>query len=190
MSPSSTLSFTLVVIIFLCLGSGSTSAQDEFRVIRVLNPNLARTLADVCAVSAGARDLVDRLERSDLLIHVVALGMDRQRQFIGTTRFVTSAGGRRILRVAVDERLPVDRRAAALAHELQHAAEIADAAHVADQASFAALYREIGYPSGGDPHANCFETPEAIRAGARVLDEFRNAAGRLRRRGRMTAEGK
>ena len=82
---------------------------------------------------------------------------------------------------------PADRRAAALGHELQHAVEIADAAWVVDHASFAALYRDIGYESGGDLHANCFETPEAIRLGARVLAEFRAAAGNARREARAAA---
>lgn len=131
--------------------------------------------------------MIDRLERSDLLIHVVVMRPDRARAFTGTTHFVTRAGGRRFLRVTIDERLPADRRAAALAHELQHAAEVADAAFAIDGETFAALYRDIGYESGSDPHANCFETPEAIRVGARVLEEFRAAASSARREARATA---
>ena len=115
------------------------------------------------------------------------MGMDHRRTFTGTLQFVVRAGGRRLLRITIDERLAADRRAAALAHELQHAAEIADATFVVDQASFAALYREIGHESGGDPHTNCFETPEAVRFGARVLSEFRAAASSARREARTAA---
>lgn len=190
MSFSSTRWFTLVGIIWWCLGGTATSAQGELRVLRILSAELAHTLTDLYAVSPGARRLVDRLERSDLLIHVLGMGFDRERRFIGTTRFVVNAGGRRYLRITVDQRLPADRRAAALAHELQHAVEVADAAVVVDHASFAALYREIGHVSGGDPLANCFETLAAIRVGARVLEEFRAASGLARREGRVAGEGR
>ena len=88
--------------------------------------------------------------------------------FTGTTHFVTTTTGRRILRITVDERLHRDRRAAALAHELQHAVEVARYRSVIDQVTFKDRYRAIGYPSGADPHANCFETSEALRVGETV----------------------
>ena len=166
--------------------ANSLNAEHARDVVRVLHPALTGTLDEVYAASPIARKLIDRLERSDLLIHVVGMGMDHRRTFTGTMRFVVRAGGRRLLRIAIDERLAADRRAAALAHELQHASEIADAAFVVDHTSFAELYRDIGYESGGDPHANCFETPEAVRVGARVLEEFRAAASSARRNARAT----
>ena len=178
-----------MIVVLLAANSLNADAGD---VVRVLHPALTRTFDDVYAASPSARKLIDRLERSDLLIHVVGMGMDmdRRRTFTGTMQFVVRAGGRRLLRIAIDERLAADRRAAALAHELQHAAEIADAAFVVDHASFAALYRDIGHESGGDPQANCFETLAAIRVGARVLEEFRAASGPARREGRTAREGR
>ena len=168
-------------MIVVALAANSLNAEGRHRVVRVLHEGLAQTLDDVYAASPSARTLIDRLERSDLLIHVVGMGMDSRRTFTGTMHFVVRAGGRRLLRITIDQRLAVDRRAAALAHELQHAAEIADAAFVIDHASFAALYREIGHESGDDPNANCFETVAAIRVGTRVLEEFRAATGAARR---------
>ena len=80
-----------------------------------------------------------------------------------------------MLRIAVDDTLPDDRRAAALAHELYHALEVARATWVIDAAGFAALYRRIGYQSGGNPHADCYETTAAVRAGRQVFAELRAA---------------
>src|SRR5687768_15342055 len=142
MVPSSTISFApsfIVTVMVVALAASSLNATGRRDVVRVLHPALSRTLEDVYAASPSARTLIDRLERSDLLIHVVGMGMDRRMTFTGTMQFVVRAGGRRLLRIAIDDRLPADRRAAALAHELQHAAEIAAAAWVIDQASFTAL---------------------------------------------------
>jgi hypothetical protein len=189
MSSSSTISFAhsvIIAVMVVALDSSSLNADARRDVVRVLHPALTKTLDDVYAASPSARKLIDRLERSDLLIHVVGMGMKHRRPFTGTMRFVVRAGGRRLLRITVDERLAADRRAAALAHELQHAEEVADAAFVVDHASFAALYREIGHESGDDSNANCFETVAAIRAGTRVLAEFRAAASSARHEARAT----
>jgi hypothetical protein len=48
----------------------------------------------------------------------------------------------------------------------------------------------IGYESGGDPHANCFETPGAIRVGARVLEEFRAVVSSARREARASVSAR
>ena len=185
-TPSSTHAVAIVTLV-LVFGAALLATEDRRRVIRVLDPDLAVTLDHLYRVSSSGKTLIDRLERSDLLIHVIVMRPDRVRGFTGTTHFVTRAGARRFLRITIDDRLPADRRAAALAHELQHAVEIADAAFAIDHASFAALYRDIGYESGGAPQANCFETTEAIRVGARVLTEFRAAASSARREARAAA---
>ena len=193
MYSSTTLSFAILLIVLICAESSTAGKPDWERVLRPLDAELAQTLAQLHAVSPGTRDLVDRLERSDLLIHIVAMGpigADRGK-LAGTTRFVVATGGRRLLRITVDERLPADLRAAALAHELQHAVEVANAPAVVDLESFGALYREHGYESGGDSQANCFDTPQAVRVGAQVLEEFRAAvkAARRERRTAVTANG-
>jgi hypothetical protein len=162
---------SMLAMVVLASAAPAASRTD---VIRILDSCLTGTFHDMYAASPAARRLVDRLERSDLVLHVVSKPFDR-RPFTGTMTFVVRAGGRRFLRIAIDARLPPDRRAAALAHELQHALEVADDTTVVDHASFATLYRRIGHESGGDSAANCFETVAALRTGARVLAEFRAA---------------
>jgi hypothetical protein len=191
MYSSTTLSFAIFLIVLICAESSTAGTPEWSRVLRPLDAELAQTLTQLHAVSPGARHLVDRLKRSNLLIHIVAMGPNRNGKLTGTTRFVVTTGGRRLLRITVDERLPADLRAAALAHELQHAVEVANAPAVVDHESFAALYRERGYESGGDPQAVCFDTPEAVRVGARVLEEFRTAVSDARqdRRAAVPANG-
>lgn len=127
-------------------------------------------------LSLKLRAIVDELERSNLIIHVEPMGIDSSRQFSGTMRFVDAAGGRRFLRITIDERLSADQRAAALGHELQHALEVARSGSVVDQASFADLYRRIGNESGPYCDAVCYETDDAQRVGAIVLADVRTAA--------------
>lgn len=179
--------FITLAIFVITLPSLATAKAPSLPAIRVLSPVLSRALADLCAASPTARAIVDELVHSDLVIHVVPLGPARRGQFTGATHFVVRAGGRRLIRVAVDQMLPHDHRAAALAHELYHALEVARTGWVVDHPSFAALFRRIGRPSGGDPHGECFETVAAVRVTAAVLRELRVAADRLRRNRRWAA---
>ena len=104
-------------------------------------------------------------------------------------RFVHASGGRRFLRITINQRLADDQRAAALAHELQHALEVARAESVIDKASFADLYKRIGIESGADHHAPCYETDNAKLVGAIVLGEVRTAAAVARRAIRLASAG-
>ena len=189
MYSSPARSFAALLIMLMCAESSTASAVEWRRVLRPLDAELTRTLAQLYAVSPEARNLIDRLERSDLLIHIVPMGPNGNGNLAGSMRFVVTTGGRRLLRITVDKRLPADLRAAALAHELQHATEVANAPAVVDRESFAALYSEHGYKSGGDPQADCFDTPEAVRVGARVLEEFHAAVSGARQERRTAVSG-
>jgi hypothetical protein len=151
-----------------------TADAQPVAVVRVLDSRLARTLSEAVRRSPTLRALVDELERSDLIVHVTGrppLEPHRlTRRLAGTLQFVTATPARRFLRITVDESLPPARRAAALAHELWHALEVANAREVVDHASFAALYRHIGHPSGG--HARWYDTNGAVNAGETVRLEL------------------
>jgi hypothetical protein len=179
----------LVVLFSLSFASVAHADPHPVSVIRIMNSTLAETLTELHEVSPTARAIVSELDRSDLVIHVMPLPPVRRRLFTGTTHFVTSVGGRRIVRVAVDQTLPDDRRAAALAHELYHALEVARATWVVDRDGFAKLYRSIGHKSGGDQHTECYETPAAVNAGLRARAEFRSAVAASRDRSRASVNG-
>src|ERR1700719_2272548 len=89
------------------------------------------------------RGLVDRLNRSDLIVWVdyeflPPVGLAAR------LLFMTSAGGRRYLYLGIDGRLNSTQQLAFPGHELQHAVEIAGAAEVVDPLSLEHLYRRIG----------------------------------------------
>lgn len=143
--------------------------------MRFVTPRLEDTLSAGMRVSPALRAIVHRLERSDLIVHVQGMRLDSRVPLSGAMRFVHAAGGRRFLRIAIDERLSGDLRVAALAHELYHALEVAVTPSVIDRVTFAGLYQRIGYESSGHRQGVCYETDGARRAGAAVLAELRMA---------------
>src|SRR5918994_7515616 len=101
---------SLAVILFTITFSSAAAADPTSPpVIRVLHPRLTATLDVLYSSSSSARDIVDELESTDLIVHVVALTPSRRHEFTGTTHFVVAAGRRRVLRLAVDETLSDDR---------------------------------------------------------------------------------
>jgi hypothetical protein len=168
-------------IVSICLTASPAHAEDPDSVIRPLNSVLASTLRTSYDASATVRAIVDELERSDLLVHVIAMAPERRRYFAGAMQFVVKSGDRRILRITIDQWLSPENRAAILGHELQHALEVSRAAAVIDAATFAEFYRRIGREAVGGPNVECFETEEARHVGEQVLADVRaSAADRLR----------
>ncbi len=126
--------------------------------------------------SARFRALLDQLEASDVIVHVVAtpalpLGL------MGTMRFVTRLGNARYIRIDLASLAPPALRVATLAHELQHACEVAQSdARSHDDVRL--LYRAIGHAVPGARDA--FETEGAQQAGAEVWDQLRGARRAVR----------
>lgn len=176
------LTSRLIAIIFI-LAIPVRAAGDplpSLDVVRVLHPVLASVLRDGMQRSASLRALVDELERSNLLIHVIGMEAGDSRRFWGTTRFIAAAGGRRFMRVAVNPRLAADQQAATLGHELHHALEVARAAWVVDHATFEVFYQHAGEPSALVAAMPCYETAAARNTGARILREIRHARAAAR----------
>jgi hypothetical protein len=136
--------------------------------VRPLHISICEALDAAYAASPTVRHLVDELEGSDLIIHL--LGQLSDGDSPGMLRFVGSSGGARFVRITLDTTLPVTMRAALLGHELQHALEVARASWVHDQDSFAALYRSIGHAVGA--RGMHYDTLEARRVGRRVMREM------------------
>jgi hypothetical protein len=143
--------------------------------LRADDPDLVAAIADATDRSPTFRSLLDRLNRSDVVVYVK---FDREPgpELAGRTTFVSVAGGRRYLRIGLDRRYFGCQRLGILGHELRHAVEIADEAAVTDNTSLAALYRQIGFRSGQE-HEDRFDSLAAIDAGHRIQHEI--AAGGL-----------
>lgn len=147
----------------VCLADGPVSVGR----VRALDPWAVESLRRVATRSPLARQLIHRLDRSNVIVHVVTdLGMPAH--LAGTTRFVAQRAGYRYVRVTIDRQLLPDARAAILGHELQHALEIA-VSDAADHDGVRRLYERIGKRVDGREH---FETVAATLAGRRVWTEL------------------
>ena len=87
------------------------------------------------------------------------------------TRFVTSAGGNRYVRISLLRSLEATERAAVLGHELYHASELADSTAY-DLPAVRRLWEGLGQRISG--REELYETRAALLAGQRVWLELRS----------------
>lgn len=147
----------------------SAASRLHLAHVRSVDAVITRTLRHGSVASATFRELLGALERSDIVVHI-----ERGQPGTGTTgstRFVTTAGGTRYVRITLDVADASGASVALLGHELRHAVEIAEAPWVVDQATCRELYVEIGHRSCRRP-GWCFETAAAVAAGRQVLSEL------------------
>lgn len=163
--------YAVSLIISLLFNNSAPSVSSSPARVRPLSLVLERTLADGYAQSPTMRCLVNAIEHSNIIVHVVS--GKASDGIVGRMIFVTSAGGQRFLRVTIDPMLPPPARIATLGHELQHALEVASAPWVIDQTSFELLFHDIGYPAAGVVNPARYETDAAKRVGRSVLADLR-----------------
>jgi hypothetical protein len=119
--------------------------------------------------SAVIRAMVSELDGSNVIVHIessrlLPFGIG------GVTRFVTSQGGYRYIRITLSVWLTPSNRVAILGHELQHAIELAHA-DATDTAALRRLFTSEGaYAVRTDDY---FETREAVRVEKRIRQELK-----------------
>jgi hypothetical protein len=129
-------------------------------------------LKELVERSATARDLVARIDRSDVTLYI------RHQWFNSSTLrgrigfLASSTLNHRMLIIELSARYPHFDQLAALGHELQHAYEIASVPSVRDPRSLSDYYRRIGEPSRSLSGAETFETAAAAAAGRRIRAEL------------------
>lgn len=138
---------------------------DPLYSVRPVDPLSSETLNVAISRSAVARSLIETLETSNVIVHIVS-ARDLPAGIGGTTRFVVNRGGFRYLRITIGAQLPPNLRAAILAHELQHACEVAEST-AGDSAAVEKLYERRGTRDG-----NYFETQAARHVEEAVLVEL------------------
>lgn len=111
-------------IALVLLFSSSLTFADVPLTPRTLDPEAAATLALAIERSPLVRALVAEIESSNVVVHI-QFSWELPGGIGGTTRFVTSRGGYRYVRISLSNRLHGHDRVAILGHELEHAAEIA-----------------------------------------------------------------
>jgi hypothetical protein len=117
----------LSIFVFAVFVVPSFAIAGEPLTPRPLDPIAADAFARAQAQSAVVRSLVATLESSNVIVHIVS-SRDLPGGIGGTTRFVTSRGGYRYVRITIAVDLSQSGRTTILGHELQHACEVAASA--------------------------------------------------------------
>jgi hypothetical protein len=120
--------------------------------------------------SPTVRALIDRLDRSDVVVYVRARPLPSA-SIDGRTGLLSAAAGSRYLVIELACPRSVLVQSVTLAHELHHAVEIADAPEVVSAVTLERFYAEIGEKKG-DPGHWTFETAAARAVGERVRREL------------------
>jgi hypothetical protein len=145
-------------------------SDDAHAHVRMTDKRLHQLVHEGLRSSGTFRRLVERLERSDVVVYFECDGTIRP---AGRLTFVSAVAGVRYLHVRVSRLGSRDQQIALIAHELQHAVEIADAPDVVDVASLGAAYERIGYVNHrvATPGV-AFDSEAAVRTGYQVLHEL------------------
>jgi hypothetical protein len=155
-----------IVLLLLFGPSGDRPAVSETVRVRAA-ASATGLLAEAAGRSAIIRDLIARLEATDVIVYVE---MTPSPQIpTARTRLVTATVSARFLRIGLSTSLTPFDLAPLLAHELQHAVEIAERADVRDDAGVRLLYARIGRLHGIDR----YETDAAGEVERQVRAEVR-----------------
>ena len=134
------LSIVSLVVLFLF----PAVALAEPLTPRPLDETATAIFARARAESPTVRNLVESIERSNVIVHIVS-SREMGSQLGGTTRFIVSGAAIATCASPSTRRLPKALRTAILAHELQHAWEIA-ASDADDAESVRRLFDQAGHP--------------------------------------------
>jgi hypothetical protein len=142
------------------------AAVTDLPNIRTTNPLLAALIAEARAQSPTFAEMLDQLERSDVIVYFE--GVPRfDRNLRGCVHFMGASAGYRYIRAQIRTMMNRYDIVASLAHELQHAIEISHHPDVRTEADLAQLYKQIG----DERERLTFETNEAQSAGRAVRSE-------------------
>jgi hypothetical protein len=166
------LTVVLSVALFTSTAFAAVAAdkKDGGARIRPTDSRSEAMLREGMARSQTFRDLVDRLESSNVFVYV-SISPLLKSSLSGGLNWMTQAGPFRYLRATISSELSHNQTIAALAHELQHAVEVLDDTSVVSEKTLVELYRRIGHPSRAAV-ASGWETVAAQETGYRVRREL------------------
>lgn len=140
----------------------------DFAHVRTANATLQATIDAARAQSPTFAALLDRLDRTDVVVYLEFASRPLPRGQRGHLHFVTAVGNHRFLRVRLPTQLSRLELMASIAHELWHAIEIGEDRDVRCEHTMRQLYLRIGE----ERDRNEFETKKAILAGQAVRAEI------------------
>jgi hypothetical protein len=154
-----------IVVLLSILSAIVTGVHEQFPHVRMTQPRVASLVEKAAQRSPTFASLLDRLQRTDVVVFVQATTTMAGR-ITGRTFFVKATPLVRYLRSEVRQDAPETDVVVSIAHELQHALEIA-AARVRDDRGVGQLYERIGHH-----HSTGYETQAAQDVGLRVRQEL------------------
>ena len=148
-------------------------ASEEPHIRMQRDARIEQLIADGLNGSPTFRDVVERLNRSDVVVYV-RCQQDMVKREDAYLKFVSSVGGFRYLQAHIRYNTSRVRQISLIGHELFHAVEVADAPAVIDVASFERQYAEIGFVSRTSKIGGgiAYDTHAAIRTGEQILREL------------------
>jgi len=161
---------TIVLCAFVASTNAAAAVPDGGPRIRPQDDRSRSLLAAGAARSSTVRELIDRVEDSNVIVYVGVSPLLKS-TLAGRVTWMTQAGDYRYLRITVSTDLTFDQAIASLAHELQHVVEVIDDPGVVDERTLVALYKRIGHPSRAAASAG-WETVAAQEAGTRARREL------------------
>ena len=143
--------------------------------LRPMHERVEMLIATGMDQSATFRQLVRRIERSDVIVYVEARH-DMRAGVGGSMRFIARSATHRFLRIQLNAECSNHTLVALLGHELQHVVEVADHAEVRSPDDLREFYRSTGVRTGPDT----FDSEEARDVGYKVRAEIFRKPGDLR----------
>ena len=138
--------------------------------VRALDPAAAALMAEGQQKSATVRELVKKLDSSDVVVYVRMAPPSAGAPKAALT-FVSTSKAARFVMASIGSDLPADRQVEMLAHELQHAVDVARFAWVTGNLQFQNYMSLTGWRDATT--AVGYETATACRAERQARKEIR-----------------
>jgi hypothetical protein len=169
MRQATTVTLACVLITMVAAAAPVDGQRNQTPRLRCDNARIRELIQFALERSDSFRDLIATLDLSDRIVYVEE-GSCPGRTLRSCLFLMPNA---RNLVVHINPREPIRGAAAALAHELYHAAEIERSADVADAEGLRALYERIGEQSCvAQSHNGCWETRAARAFEALVVRQL------------------
>ncbi|MEI6669907.1 MAG: hypothetical protein WCP29_17295 [Acidobacteriota bacterium] len=162
------------LVVTLAAGVDARERNIDAPHLRSLDQAAGELLVTAQQKSATVRDLVAKLENSNLVAYIhVAPGANGT---LGSgLSFVGASTKQRFVLISIASGASADRQIELLGHELQHASEVASASWVASDAQFQSLLAMVGWRDG--TRARGYETMAANQAERQVRRELQAVGG-------------
>jgi hypothetical protein len=163
--------FAVVPLALMLLAATRADAggpQDINRHLRPADRTDAALVNESLTRSATVRDLVARLNATDVVTYVTAAPCG-QYERDSSIHFVGRSPYQRFMVIKVNDALPLDRQIALVGHELQHALDMAPASWIIDSFRMNQYFALAGWKDSGLKPG--FETTTAMRTERKVGQE-------------------